>query len=324
MDSNVNAITDEQLAGIKAGSILSGVLLVQSYSEKTTKTGKPYIDGILQSGTSTLSFKCWNNSSAYTKLHSEEYSGVVSYVSGEVQEYQGMLSMVVSDVAAVDGFDVSLFLKKRYNVDSYWVGLRNNYMSSIVSSKCMGLFDKIFSGDVLSTFKREFAASGHHDNCLGGLLAHTYKMVMLGGTIPKLYPSLFTVQGETEKSQDKVDIFMLGICIHDIGKIMEMHLGVYQPCSRVTHRILGIEMIEPYKADIIEAYGEVAYYDLVSILVQHHDEYDDKARTVVAYAVFLLDNMESKFMGLQQEVEERVMGTGDDARVRFDDHYLYL
>lgn len=319
----ITAVSKEMLEGLKAGTSLRGVLLVQSYSEKTTKNGKPYIDGLLQSGV-TVAFKCWNNSNAFASLHNEDYKGVVAYVSGEVQEYQGMISVVLDSVQAVDGFDISLFMKKRYNADSYWSNLRTSYLDNLLSQKGLAVFDKVFTPEIVERFKVEFAASSHHDNCLSGLLAHTYKMVMFGGLIPKLYPNLFVKQGEKEVSQDRVDLFILGICFHDIGKILEMNNGVYQPCSRVTHRILGIELIEKCKDAIVEAYGELGYYDLVSIIVQHHDEFDDKARTTLAYAVFLLDNMEAKFMGLQQEMEERVQGTGADAKVRFDDRYLYI
>lgn len=319
----ITAISREMLEGLKAGTHLKGVLLIQGYSEKVTKNGKPYIDGLLQSGV-TVAFKCWNSSSAFTSLHNEDYKGAVAYVSGEVQEYQGTISVVLDMVQAVEGFDVSLFMKKRYNAESYWSNLRTAYLEKLLSPKGLDIFDRVFTPQVVERFKVEFAASGHHDNCLSGLLAHTYKILMFGGLIPQLYPNLFIKQGEKEISKDRVDLFILGICFHDIGKILEMNNGVYQPCSRVTHRILGLSLIENCKDAIVEAYGEIGYYDLVSVIVQHHDAYDDKARTVLAYAVFLLDNMESKFMGLQQELEERVQGTGEDSRIWFDDRYMYV
>ena len=318
----LKVLKKEDLDNLKSGMKLAGVLLIQGYSEATTKTGKPYFTGTLQSE-SSVGFKCWSNSEAFSKLSMEDYRGVVSYVEGDVQDYQGSISVVVTNVLAVSGYDASMFLKKRYNSDAYWNGLRSNYLAKYVSTKGQAIFDKIFTEDVVSRFTQEFAAMSHHDNCVGGLLAHTYKVAMFGEVMLRLYPKLFIKVGESEVSQDKVDLFMLGIFMHDIGKIMEMNNGVYQPCSRVTHRILGIELIQSCRQDIVDAYGETWYYDLVSILVQHHDEFDDKARTVMAQLVFMCDLMESRCMGIQQELEEKVQGTGDDARIFFDGKYLY-
>lgn len=321
--SDLKVITKEDLEGLKNGSHVTGVLLVQSYTKATTSNGKPYFSGTLQSG-SCVTFKCWNSSSAFAKLDAENYTGVVACVSFDVEDYKGSISIVLKDVVAVEGYDIALFLKKRYNTDAYYEGMKSNFVSKYLSPKGQAIYDKIFTPAVVSRFVQEFAASSHHDNCVGGLLAHTYKVAMFGELVISLYPRCFMKEGTTEVSQDRVDLFMLGILLHDLGKTMEMSNGVYQPCSRVTHRILGLEFIQSCRQDIIDSYGEVAYYDLVSVIVQHHDEFDDKARTVLAKLVFLCDVMESRCMGISQELEERVQGSGDDARIFFDGKYLYV
>lgn len=323
MDNGIQIITKETLEGLKNGTKLRGVVLIQSYQTKMTKHNKPYLCGSIQSDV-TMEFKCWDSSQAYSKMSAEDYKGVVAFVDGDAQEYQGVVSLLINDVVAVEGYDSSLFLKKRYNPDVYMNALRSNYVDKFLSPKGKEIFEKVFTPYVVCKFMQEFAALSHHDNCVGGLLAHTYKVAMFGELVIQLYPNMFKVSGSNDISQDRIDLFVLGILMHDIGKIYEMTNGVYQPCSRVTHRILGVEMLSGVRQDIIDAYGETGYYDLVSILVQHHDEYDDKARTVLAKAVFLLDNLESKFMGIQQTLEEKVQGSDGDARIFFDGSYLYV
>lgn len=323
MEQEVKVISKEDLDNLKNGSQLVGILLLQSYQKATTSNGKPYFTGTLQSGTS-VSFKCWNSSNAFTKLDTENYSGMVVCVRCDVDEYKGSISLILKDVVAVEGYDISLFLKKRYDTNAYLEGLRVNFVDKYLSQKGKDIFNKIFTPDVVSKFMTEFAASGHHDNCVGGLLAHTYKVAMFGELVIKLYPRFFMKEGTNEISQDRIDLFMLGILLHDVGKIMEMNNGVYQPCSRVTHRVLGLLMIQDCRQDIINAYGDIGYYDLVSVLIQHHDEFDDKARTVLAKLVYYCDITESRCMGLAQELEEKVQGVGGDARVYFDGSYLYV
>lgn len=323
--SDLKVYTKELLGAIKDGERFDGVILVQTYASKTTKTNKPYMDGFLQAD-ATIQFKAWNNSSAFEKLSTEDYKNVVAYVQGTVQSYQGTMSVVLEDLSAIAGYTPASFKKIRYNAESYFTALET-LLASKVSEKGMELYNTLVAGDVKSRFMEEFAAASHHDNCLSGVLAHTYKVVVFGKTMLQLYPVLFcekNPQGELVASQRRIDIFFLGMSLHDLGKIDEMLMGVYQPKSKVTHRILGLEYIYAHKDAIVETYGESLFYDLVSIVVQHHDTFDDKARTTLAYLVYMADLIESRCMGLSQAVEDATF-TGDaGAQVSFDGRYLTI
>ncbi len=275
------------------GDAVSGIILLKDVVRATTKNGKPFFHGSVCSGTD-VSFKAWDNSEAFKMLEREDLAGKVVYISGNWSEYMGVVSIILDTVmtnAELVAIDPMNFIESKYNIDAYWSGLKN-IMKSTLTEKGMLLANKFLfeNEEVANAFKVEFAAKSHHDNCKAGLLAHTYKVCYLMQVTLNLYKDIV----------DK-DLVMLGVLLHDIGKIKEMHMGVYQPCSKVTHRFLGIEMLD--KDLIVENYGEDWYYELVSIMLQHHGEWGDPCKTVSARLVNLVDEFEAKAMLIKQAVD---------------------
>ena len=290
----MNTISKEMLGGTHYnGDAVSGILLLKDVVRATTKNGKPFFHGSVCSGTD-VSFKAWDNSEAFKMLEREDLAGKVVYISGNWSEYMGVFSIILDTVmtnAELVAIDPMNFIESKYNIDAYWSGLQN-IMKSTLTEKGMLLANKFLfeNEEVANAFKVEFAAKSHHDNCKAGLLAHTYKVCYLMQVTLNLYKDIV----------DK-DLVMLGVLLHDIGKIKEMHMGVYQPCSKVTHRFLGIEMLD--KDLIVENYGEDWYYELVSIMLQHHGEWGDPCKTVSARLVNLVDEFEAKAMLIKQAVD---------------------
>ena len=300
---------------------ISGVVMIKSYSIGLTKRGDEFFNGEIQSGV-VVPFKSWNNSSAFTKLKSGEYSGQVMYISGEVNEYQGQKSIIVNSIAEPDEeFGTELFMPIKYNMDAYWNGLRTQFEYK-TSEKIHAIANEVLfeNAEVAERFKVEQAASSHHDNCRSGLEAHTYKVMRLMDTIIAEYPVLCNNLDGT-LNQDMIDLLKFGVLVHDIGKIKEMKFGVYQPCSIVTHRYIGIEMMP--KDKIIEAYGEEWWLQLVSIFLQHHGEFGDECRTIASYLVHKCDLLESQLTSIGQALEAPVPSTAGD-KIKQDGLWLAI
>lgn len=290
----MNVITKELLTGThNNGDTISGLILLREVKRQVTKNGKPYFSGIVCSGVDVY-IKVWDNSSAFKFLERENVEGKVVYISGNWNEYQGQLSIVLDSVMSNEetiSMDAMQFIPSRYNIDAYWGGL-HQIMSQNLSENGMKLANAFLfeNEEVANAFKVEFAAKSHHDNCKGGLLAHTYKICYIMQVVFSLYKDI----------ADK-DVCMLGALLHDVGKVKEMHMGVYQPCSKVTHRFLGIEMLD--KDLIVSLYSEEWYYELVSVLLQHHGEWGEPCKTVSARIVNLVDEFEANAMLLKQAIE---------------------
>lgn len=313
-------ITKEFLQTMKAGQTVSGIILVTNYGIQLTKTGKEYITGNLQSGVNA-SFKAWGSSSAFGKLKNEDYVNMPSYIVGSVDGFGGTNTIIIDSIQAVEGYTPDQFFPIRYDIESYYTALKNQ-IAKRVSEKGQVICNNVLfdNEEVAERFKKEFAASSHHDNCKGGLLAHTYKVINNMANIVTMYGNLVMRDGET--SQDYTDLLYVGALLHDVGKVVEMEFGVYQSKSIVTHNYLGVEFISPYKDAIIEAYDENWYYSLVSILLQHHGEFEAPPRTVAAYLVHKADMFDSELTLLSQNIESVNNVTG--SKVKMGDRYLII
>jgi 3'-5' exoribonuclease len=98
-------------------------------------------------------------------------------------------------------------------------------------------------------------------------------------------------------------MLILGINLHDIGKIKEMKDGDYRKNSFVTHREFGVELLYANRALITEKFDDDFFYRLISIIRGHHDEYEEKAKTVYAYIVHLIDMLDSQVTHILDVVE---------------------
>lgn len=287
-------ITKQELLGKHYnGDIIKGVVLLKEATRNITKKGNPFFSGTLTSEVD-VQFKAWDNSYAFAMLQSSDLAGKVVNIQGSWDEYQGTFSIILDSVSICenDSINAMQFISTRYDLNAYWNGLMD-LVYPLLSDNGKRIADETLfkNEEVSSLFKEAFAAKSHHDNCKGGLLAHTYKLCLNASLVLKQYPNIV-----------EPDLLILGCLLHDIGKIKEMVMGVYQPCSKVTHRFLGVEMIN--KNLVVELYGEDWYYELVAILLQHHGEWGDPCKTVASRVVNLIDEYEANLMLLKQSIEE--------------------
>lgn len=296
------------------GDFVSGMCLLQTYQKQPQKNGGYFIGGTLLSQTGGLSFKAWSNSSAYNTLSDRDFTGKVVNLSGKVNIYGGVCGLIVNDIELVSeellnqlGLSVVDFMHRKYDIDKYMSNFET-LLKSRLSDKCYSLFEGIFE-EYQDTFKYEFAAISHHDNCVGGLLAHTLKVCKIA-TVLSLYPRLL--------QHISVDALFFGCAIHDIGKIVEYNNGTLsQEGTSVSHLVSGCEVLFKHKDLIVEEMGMDFYLSILSIVSCHHGEYGEPPRTVAAYVVHLLDKLESGLTGLSDKLEQ-----SEGERVSYDSFVL--
>ena len=319
-------LTKEFFEKSAVGTEFTRVALIKDYSKKVTRTGKDFLDGQLQFG-QVVSFKVWSNSNAIRKMITEDYTNTPCAVSGVIEEYEGNRTITIKDVNAVEGYTPDMFFEVRYQQQAY-VDALNNELNRVLSDKGKQVRDIVMTPEVCSRFYEEFAAMKYHDNCKSGLLAHTFKMVCILGWVVQTYPMLVMDYDEVNKkyvpSKDRLDLIYLGVVLHDIGKIIEMNFGTYQRNSFVGHTFFGAEMIAKHREEIVNLYGEDWYYQLASVLLQHHDEYETPCKTVLSFVVHNIDKLESTLTGLCQQMESSTMLDSTGARVKWDNKILTI
>ena len=299
------------------GTVVRGLVLIQNYSLLPQKNGGQYINGYLQAK-GQVAFKIWSDSSpnsAFQRLSTNPIKNKICSVSGKVNIFGGMTSLVLTDVNEVPtdvteklGISEASFMEDVYDVDELW-----NKMFAVLKKNCSDTAVKVFT-QVLSPlkgrFETEFAAIHHHDNCKNGLLAHTTKVLRLA-TLIKMYPSLL--------ERVSPDVLFIGCALHDIGKVFEYDSGVISDTGRMlSHHTFGVMHLLEYRDLIISSMGESFFYSMLSIVEQHHGEFEERPRTIAAYVIHKIDTLDSVFTTL----DAMIAISKPDEQLQYDGYKL--
>lgn len=303
-------VSKKELGSMPDGKLIETVCFMKSYSKRPTKNGSSYMSGSLEMK-GTVDFKVWAGS-LFDEMDTYDYQNTVVFIKGKVNDYGGVKSLILSSVKAVeDGvYSESDFFEEKYAIESY-VGALDQIIESHCSEQATSIYREVMS-PIMDRFKVEFAARSHHDAVKGGLLAHTYKVLLIMCKTVSFYPNISKVCSG--------DLLYLGCVFHDIGKIYEYTNGsIIGNGLLVSHHTFGVEILLKYKEKFVDSFGEGFFYRLLSIVEQHHGEYGEEPRTVEAYLIHLVDNLESKFESLDESFQnmsgERSMTTVDSFKL---------
>ena len=315
-------ILSKAIINAENDKFVSGLVLIQDVKKKKTKYDDGYLDGVCMAQGS-YSFKIWPGA-LYDSITMEDLVNQVAYVEGTVKEYQGKKGLIVSDLKVITDVDTTMFLESKYDVESL-NGVFTSIVNSSVSPKGISLLDKLLlsNEELFARFVKEFAASKHHDNTVSGLFAHTVKMLQVLDLTKSVYKSMFSLL-DFKNEQDAIDLVYLGVILHDVGKTKEMYNGVYQPNSAVSHRFFGVELLMSFKDTIVALYNEKWYYDLCSIILEHHGEFGDPCKTVVAQIVHFIDYYESQVTGVIQTMENDSVESFVGKSIWYNNHNLSM
>ena len=276
------------------GTLVDGYALIGSYTVQPTKNGGTYILGSMDC-IGQFQFKVWSGD-LYNKLNTNSVSGKICYITGKVNDYNGMKSVILESCEPYEGTDLIVddFLISRYNADSLF-GELYTMLSLSCTTEGLEIFTEVMS-PIQERFCQEYAASSHHDAVRSGLLAHTFKTVKLVQTFNQYNEILNVIDS---------DLLYISTALHDIGKIVEYNMGTVTDIGKqMSHLTLGVELITPYRDFIIERKGVEFYSNLISVIQQHHGEYGERPRTLIAYIIHLIDGMEAHLTDIDDAIRD--------------------
>lgn len=292
-----------------------GSFLLQGMSISKTRNDSDMLQGsIIVRGGASIRFVCFDN----LIVSQFKDNGVTSiYVSeGDVtiQDYNGGLSAKLEGIRG---------LSADYNPSEFMEVIdpsKNAHEIGALVRKLMTEKGAQLTLHMLSDRGKELSVAmaaqygGYHDGKVGGLLNHIRKLLRYAEVAMTEYELLHTM------SPEERDLVILGLVVHDFGKILELKNGAYTEISIVPHTYLGIEIISKYKDLIEETYNEMFYRELQAIILEHHGEFGERPKTVYAYLVHVIDLLDSRVSGLQRKVEG--LELGDTANIAFDGYKL--
>ena len=91
-------------------------------------------------------------------------------------------------------------------------------------------------------------------------------------------------------------------------------------------RTESLELMMNNKDFIVSQFNDDFYYRLISIIRGHHDEFEEKAKTVYAYITFLIDMLDSQVSHILDcvEAENLKEESSGDSYIQSHDHKLYV
>src|SRR5262249_12559504 len=217
--------------------------------------GNVFIQPELGARTGGISARLWN---AGEPLFRSFEAGDFLLVKGKVQLFQGALQMILSHLNRVppEKADLADYLPHTdKDVPRLYEKLRthlrklgNPHLRAL--AECF-LMDEQFT----QAFCTAPAGIRTHHAYIGGLLEHVVTMLDAASLLAPLYPEL-----------DR-DLFLMGVFLHDIGKVRELTyartFGYSDEGQLIGHLVIGSEMVEAKAQQATQLTGETFPVELL-------------------------------------------------------------
>jgi 3'-5' exoribonuclease len=162
----------------------------------------------------------------------------------------------------------------------------------------------LMDADFVRDFCHAPAGIKNHHAYLGGLLEHVVTLLDGAERLLPLYPQL-----------DR-DLLLMGVFLHDIGKVRELTYGrsfAYSDEGQlIGHLVIGVEMLNEKVARVPDLTGEPFPHELLlrlkHMIVSHHGTYEFGSpklpMTPEAIALHYLDNFDAKVHSFTRDIRE--------------------
>lgn len=253
------------------GVRFEGKALVKSVQERTTADGHPYFNITLVKKEKTISCKLWENhfgGQTVLQLKEETFrQGNVVFVTGNVSHFNNELQLTIDSfhILSSDEFDLQEFLAC---APEPLEQLQKEYESYIeeIESPILKEITKSLYEEHKEKFVKFPAGKTLHHAVVGGLLWHVVSMLRLAKHIVQLYPEV------------RKDLLYAGICLHDLGKVIELSDFIAPEYTKVGNflgHITIVNMLIDRKAQKLKEEPQYVkefqkVYELMHIISAHH------------------------------------------------------
>lgn len=265
--------------------------LVSRKKMPLTKSGKPYIDLILQDKTGTISAKIWDSADYIDKLvNCNDYV----LVSGTIENYNTSLQVRVGEIEKISPSEITEddYIPSSAKSVEEMKGKLREILLTVKNPFLLRLIGLFWNDDeFMGLFCKWPAAMKMHHAYKGGLLEHTLSVVENCNFFISKYSD----------EDVKGDILLTAAFFHDIGKVYELDFASsikYTESGQLLgHIVLGIRMVQK-KIDMIENFPENLTTQFEHILISHHGELDFGSPKVPmnleAFILHYSDNIDAK------------------------------
>lgn len=271
---------------------------------RPNRAGNLYLQVELCDRSGSISAMLWN---ATEENYHSIAEGDFVRVDGRAQLYQGEMQIIATRISKIGRDKVNLpdFMPHTpFEIDQLTSKLEQ-LLRSIQDPPLRSLIDCfLMDEEFMSKFTRAPAGIKNHHAYLGGLLEHVVTMMEAADRIVDLYPQL------------NRDLLLVGILLHDAGKIDELsyehHFSYADRGQLIGHLVIAIELLNEKLQEAEKLSGESVPQDTVlrlkHMIVSHHGQYEFGSpklpMTLEAVALWLLDNFDAKLHSFHQQMQD--------------------
>jgi 3'-5' exoribonuclease len=177
-------------------------------------------------------------------------------------------------------------------LDQAIASIENHYLKTVVEHFYQ-------DDDFRATIQEAPAATRVHHAFIGGLLEHTYEVLLLAESLIQLYPQI------------NRDMLIAGILLHDIGKCSEftweMDIEYTDRGKLIGHVVIGSEMVAS-AIEKIPDFPDPLALQLQHLILAHHGRYEfgspRRPKTLEAIALHHLENLDAQVNRFASLIEE--------------------
>ena len=284
------------------GDNVEEVYLCTDKQLRANRNGNLFLQLELRDRTGSIYGRLWNASEPLIRSFE---AGDFLLVKAKVQMFQGALQMILNQVERVgpEAVDLGDFLPHTdKDVGQLFDRLRQ-LLRKLDSPHLRALAECfLMDEDLANRLCKAPAGVRMHHAYVGGLLEHTVTLLDAADRIAPLYPEL------------NRDLFLMGLFLHDIGKLRELtyerSFGYSDEGQLIGHLVIGVEMLNEKVARVRELTGEPFPPELLlrlkHIILSHHGTHEFGSprlpMTPEAIAIHLLDNFDAKLHAFTRDI----------------------
>jgi 3'-5' exoribonuclease len=283
---------------------VDAIFLARSKQLRPNRNGDLYLQVELADRTGTISARLWNADEQHFRGFE---NGDYVRVRGTAQMYQGAMQIIASHVtrarmSEVDDADFNVLASRDVErlsarLTELLRSIRDPHLSTL--AECF-LIDEEFMG----RFRRAPAGVKNHHAYYGGLLEHVVTLLEVAHRLAECYPQL------------NRDLLLMGVLIHDMGKIEELSYdrayAYTEQGELIGHLVLAVGMLDQKLQEAQKLSGEPMPQEtalrLKHMIVSHHGEYEFGSpklpMTPEALALSMIDNLDAKLHNFQQMLSD--------------------
>jgi len=289
---------------LRDGDPIDEVFLATDKQLRVNRKGAQYVQLLLRDRSGGISARQWNvGDHVFRSFNDGDYVRA----EGKVQLFEGSLQVILNFVERVEAekVEVADFLphtehdvpKLLEKLRGYLLRLSNQHLRAL--AECF-LIDEGF----VTGFATCPAGVKLHHAYVGGLLEHTVTMMEIADRLIPFYPGV-----------DR-DLLLLGVFLHDAGKIRELTygraFGYSDEGQLIGHITIGLEMLTEQAAKVAELTGESFPRELLvrlkHMVLSHHGtlEYGSPRVPMTPEAMLLhsIDMMDTRMHMVLRDIKE--------------------